>query len=132
MKKSKNVNVENVEKIDLDINISDMDNIADIDNLNDDDSDYNLEIDSESISGTEEEFEKKRKPVNPLPIRTEFGRSLKNYGKWKDKVNMDRFIILTFLTAKEKEEYAKKFIGPNDGDVVYLDGKEWELKEIKP
>ena len=58
--------------------------------------------------------------------KTAFGKSLKQYGKWKEKVNVDRFIILTFLTAKEKMDFAEKAIG--DPEAVYIDGKEWTLK----
>ena len=62
-------------------------------------------------------------------IRTALGQRLKDYGKWREQTNMDRFIILTFLTSQEKRDFCKKFLA--DADVDYFDGDEVENLTIK-
>ena len=50
----------------------------------------------------------------------EFRQRLNDYGKWQDKANMDRFVILVFLTAAEKAEWAGRHLG--DPEACYIDG----------
>ena len=56
-----------------------------------------------------------------------FREALKNYGKWREAGNMDRFVTLVFLTAKEKTTFCERVFGFPDVD--YLDGA--EVEELK-
>jgi hypothetical protein len=62
--------------------------------------------------------------------KTSFGQRLKQYGQWREKTNMDRFVTLVFLTAKEKAEFCKRMFG--DEAVDYLDGDDVESVTLKP
>ena len=61
-----------------------------------------------------------------MEARTKFGERLKDYGRWRAKVDVDRFVILVFSTADEKRIFASKVLG--DGDAVYVDGQTVELR----
>lgn len=61
--------------------------------------------------------------------RTEFGQRLKDYGKWRDQVNVDRFIVLVYLTAEEKAAASQRMFGIPD--VVYVDGADVEAVTLK-
>ncbi len=64
-----------------------------------------------------------------------FSKGLKEYGKWHEKwgqrIDMDRFVTLVFLTAEEKIEFCKKFLGKDNERACYVDGAGVELK-LKP
>jgi hypothetical protein len=61
-------------------------------------------------------------PDPPPPEKKPFAQRLDQYGKWRDKTNMDRFVILVFLTAEEKEAFCRQQLGAPDVD--YVDGAE--------
>lgn len=61
---------------------------------------------------------------------TAFGQRLAQYGKWREKTNMDRFVILAFLTAEEKRDFCKRQGLPEDVD--YIDGDDVQGLELKP
>ena len=56
--------------------------------------------------------------------------NLQASGKWAEELNMDRFVILVFLTAEEKRAFALKQLG--DENIDYFDGDDVERITIKP
>jgi hypothetical protein len=56
-------------------------------------------------------------------------KRIKEYGSWKDKADMDRFVILVFLTAAEKRAFVKKQFG--DELVDYFDGDDVASIQLK-
>jgi hypothetical protein len=54
---------------------------------------------------------------------------LKDYGSWEAKMDMDRFVILVFLTAAEKQAFAGKHLG--DPLVDYFDGDDVQSITLK-
>ena len=69
------------------------------------------------------------KGVMMTEIKKPFGQRLASYGKWRDRTNMDRFIVITYLTAEEKMAAAEKYFG--DAYVDYLDGADIDQIIIK-
>lgn len=64
------------------------------------------------------------------PTETEaLSKRLKEYGSWKDKTYMDRFVILVFLTAAEKRAFAKAQF--DEGAVDYFDGDDVDSIRLK-
>jgi hypothetical protein len=59
-----------------------------------------------------------------------FNKRLREFGQWMNVMDMDRFVILVFMTADEKRAWAKRVLG--NEDVCYFDGDDVidvELKE---
>lgn len=52
-------------------------------------------------------------------------KRMRNYDKWRDRTDMDRFIILVYMTAAEKRAAAKRFLGDENAD--YVDGDTVEV-----
>ena len=50
-------------------------------------------------------------------------------GKWGEELDMDRFVILVFLTAEEKRAFAQSHFGTPDVD--YFDGDDVESISLK-
>jgi hypothetical protein len=70
------------------------------------------------------------KKVNPKGSST-----LEKYGhwekSWRSRIDMDRFLVLVFLTADEKLAFARDVLGVENQRVVYIDGAGCRLK-VKP
>jgi hypothetical protein len=62
------------------------------------------------------------------PKSNHYGRWEKS---WKSRIDMDRFLVLVFLTAEEKLRFTAKTLGVENERVVYIDGKGCTLK-VKP
>lgn len=52
-------------------------------------------------------------------------KRMRNYDKWRDRTDMDRFIILVYMTAAEKRAAALRMLG--DENVDYIDGDTVEV-----
>lgn len=50
---------------------------------------------------------------------------------WHSRIDMDRFVVLVFLTADEKMAFAREALGEDNERVVYIDGAGCTLK-VKP
>lgn len=59
-----------------------------------------------------------------------FGKRLKDYGKWKERTDADRFLIIVYLTAPEKQAAAQRYFG--NPDVCYIDGGDMQDLTLKP
>lgn len=58
-----------------------------------------------------------------------YKQRLKDFSSWMEVTNMDRFVILVFLTAEEKRRFAKAQLG--DETVDYFDGDDVESIKLK-
>jgi len=52
-----------------------------------------------------------------------------NHGRWSEELNLDRFVILVFLTAEEKQAFAEAQLG--DACIDYFDGDDVESIKLK-